>query len=119
MSEETSGSLVTANTSLYRLVLDSSMKMSLISSAVVTRSETKVTSEIDPTGTGVERLRKSLLKREIETKIHRYKNRKIFGISFRKSNLAFKGSTIRQDFSYKGLQKQLDHNLKNQRGLSI
>lgn len=75
--------------------------------------------QIDAGITSLERLRKSLLKKEIETKIHRYRNQKIFGISFRKSNLAFKGSTIRQDFSYKGLQKQLDNNLKNQKGLSI
>jgi len=75
--------------------------------------------QIDAGITSLERLSKSLLKKEIETKIHRYRNRKIFGISFRKSNLAFKGSTIRHDFSHKGLQKQLDNNLKNQRGLSI
>ena len=75
--------------------------------------------QIDAGITSLERLRKSLLKKEIETKVHRYQNRKIFGISFRKSNLAFKGSNIRHDFSYKGLQKQMENNLKNQRGLSI
>src|SRR5574338_473132 len=53
MSEETKDSSEVANTKLYLSVFDSSIRILLISSTEVFFAATNVTSEIEPTGTGV------------------------------------------------------------------
>ncbi len=67
----------------------------------------------------LELLIKRLAKKGVETKLYKRRNGKAYGISFRKNNIAFKGSTIHRDLSYTKLQKQLSLNRQADRGLGL
>ena len=69
--------------------------------------------------TSLNLLMRSLVKKGVETKLYKRRNGKAYGISFRKHNIAFKGSTIHRDLSYAKLERRLGLNRQADRGISL
>ena len=67
----------------------------------------------------LDHLKERLFKKGIETRFQVQKTGRVNGITFRKGQVALKGSAIDKNFSYGRLKKQLEKNRGLDRGLSM
>ncbi len=69
-------------------------------------------------GTGsINQLKKELAEQGIETRLQVQSTGRINGISFRKNEIAIKGSAVDRNYSYLKLQRKLESNRQQNRGL--
>jgi hypothetical protein len=67
----------------------------------------------------MDKLKKDLAEQGIETRLQVQSTGRINGISFRKNEIAIKGSAVDRNYSYMKLQRKLESNRQQNRGLEL